>query len=50
MRSRRAALAAMASVASLALTLTACGQDSEGGSKDDNGSTKVAKIGIAMPN
>ncbi|MBQ0998354.1 sugar ABC transporter substrate-binding protein [Streptomyces sp. M7] len=49
MRSRRAALAAMASVASLALTLTACGQDSEGGSKDDNGSTKGATIGIAMP-
>ncbi|MDI9834559.1 sugar ABC transporter substrate-binding protein [Streptomyces sp. KAU_LT] len=49
MRSRRAALAAMASVASLALTLTACGQDSEGGSKDDNASTKGATIGIAMP-
>ncbi|MFE5185690.1 multiple monosaccharide ABC transporter substrate-binding protein [Streptomyces sp. NPDC056628] len=49
MRSRRAALAAMASVASLALTLTACGQDSEGGSKDDNGSAKGATIGIAMP-
>nr|WP_286256981.1 multiple monosaccharide ABC transporter substrate-binding protein [Streptomyces graminofaciens] len=51
MRTRRAALAAIASAASLALTLSACGQSSEGGSKADDtkGSTKGATIGIAMP-
>lgn len=49
MRNRRAALAAMASAASLALTLSACGQNSEGGSKDKGGSVKGATIGIAMP-
>lgn len=49
MRTRRAALAAMASAASLALTLSACGQNSEGGSKEDKGSTKGGTIGIAMP-
>ncbi|MEU9589475.1 multiple monosaccharide ABC transporter substrate-binding protein [Streptomyces sp. NPDC048219] len=48
MRNRRAALAAVASAATLALTLTACGQDSEGGS-EDKGSTEGATIGIAMP-
>ncbi|MEU4658253.1 multiple monosaccharide ABC transporter substrate-binding protein [Streptomyces sp. NPDC023723] len=49
MRNRRAALAAMASAASLALTLSACGQSSEGGSEEDKGDTKGATIGIAMP-
>ncbi|MFI1163190.1 multiple monosaccharide ABC transporter substrate-binding protein [Streptomyces sp. NPDC020801] len=49
MRNRRAALAALATGASLALTLTACGQNSSGGSKDDKGSTKGGTIGIAMP-
>ncbi|MFR9798272.1 multiple monosaccharide ABC transporter substrate-binding protein [Streptomyces sp. MS06] len=49
MRNRRAALAAIAGAASLALTLTACGQNSEGGSKDDSTSTDGATIGIAMP-
>ncbi|MFI9149402.1 multiple monosaccharide ABC transporter substrate-binding protein [Streptomyces sp. NPDC053367] len=49
MRTRRAALAAIAATASLALTLTACGQNSEGGSEDKGGSTEGATIGIAMP-
>ncbi|GAA3772071.1 multiple monosaccharide ABC transporter substrate-binding protein [Streptomyces chiangmaiensis] len=49
MRTRRAALAAMASAASLALTLSACGQNSEGGSKEDKGNAKGGTIGIAMP-
>ncbi|MGW7380126.1 multiple monosaccharide ABC transporter substrate-binding protein [Streptomyces sp. NPDC054794] len=49
MRNRRAVLAAVASAASLALTLSACGQNSEGGSKDKGGDTKGATIGIAMP-
>ncbi|MGQ5649601.1 multiple monosaccharide ABC transporter substrate-binding protein [Streptomyces sp. NPDC003631] len=49
MRTRRAALAAMASAASLALTLSACGQNSEGGSNEDKGSSKGGTIGIAMP-
>ncbi|MFJ7073011.1 multiple monosaccharide ABC transporter substrate-binding protein [Streptomyces sp. NPDC098781] len=49
MRTRRAALAAIASAASLALTLTACGQSGEGGSKEDSGSAEGATIGIAMP-
>ncbi|MFF7387549.1 multiple monosaccharide ABC transporter substrate-binding protein [Streptomyces scabiei] len=49
MRTRRAALAAIASAASLALTLSACGQSGEGGSKDEGGSTKGATIGISMP-
>ncbi|MGV9286214.1 multiple monosaccharide ABC transporter substrate-binding protein [Streptomyces sp. NPDC003719] len=48
MRNRRAALAAIASAATLALTLTACGQNSEGGS-DDKGGAEGATIGIAMP-
>ncbi|MGW2569022.1 multiple monosaccharide ABC transporter substrate-binding protein [Streptomyces sp. NPDC001537] len=49
MRTRRAALAAVAGAASLALTLSACGQSSEGGSKEDKGSAKGGTIGIAMP-
>ncbi|MDO0927868.1 sugar ABC transporter substrate-binding protein [Streptomyces sp. TG1A-8] len=49
MRTRRAALAAIAAAASLALTLTACGQDSEGGSKEKTDDTKGGTIGIAMP-
>ncbi|MFC7842058.1 multiple monosaccharide ABC transporter substrate-binding protein [Streptomyces sp. NPDC001046] len=49
MRNRRAALAAVAGAASLALTLSACGQDSEGGSKQGEGDAKGATIGIAMP-
>ncbi|MFG2677638.1 multiple monosaccharide ABC transporter substrate-binding protein [Streptomyces sp. NPDC048392] len=48
MRNRRAALAATASAASLALALTACGQNSDGGS-DDKGGGGDATIGIAMP-
>ena len=49
MRNRRAALAAIAGAASLALTLTACGQDSEGGSDAASDSAKGGTIGIAMP-
>ncbi|MFE1023431.1 multiple monosaccharide ABC transporter substrate-binding protein [Streptomyces sp. NPDC058818] len=50
MRNRRAALAAIASAASLALTLTACGQSSEGGSEEDKGGAEGGgTIGIAMP-
>ncbi|WP_174703915.1 multiple monosaccharide ABC transporter substrate-binding protein [Streptomyces viridosporus] len=49
MRNRRAALAALAGAASLALTLTACGQNSEGGSEEDKKGAKGATIGIAMP-
>ncbi|MCT9080242.1 sugar ABC transporter substrate-binding protein [Streptomyces fulvoviolaceus] len=49
MRTRRAALAAIASAASLALTLTACGQSSEGGSEEKTESAKGGTIGIAMP-
>ncbi|MFF9039621.1 multiple monosaccharide ABC transporter substrate-binding protein [Streptomyces sp. NPDC014892] len=49
MRTRRAALAAIASAASLALTLSACGQSGEGGSKEESGSTEGATIGISMP-
>ncbi|MFJ2819223.1 MULTISPECIES: multiple monosaccharide ABC transporter substrate-binding protein [unclassified Streptomyces] len=49
MRTRRAALTAIAGAASLALTLTACGQNSEGGSKESSGSSKGGTIGIAMP-
>jgi putative multiple sugar transport system substrate-binding protein len=49
MRTRRTALAATAAAASLALTLSACGQNSEGGSKEDKGSAKGGTIGIAMP-
>ncbi|MGV9563091.1 multiple monosaccharide ABC transporter substrate-binding protein [Streptomyces sp. NPDC003480] len=49
MRTRRAAIAAIAGAASLALTLSACGQNSSGGSKEDKGSAKGGTIGIAMP-
>ncbi|MFD9002087.1 multiple monosaccharide ABC transporter substrate-binding protein [Streptomyces sp. NPDC059582] len=49
MRNRRAALAAVAGAASLALTLTACGQSGEGGSKEEADSSKGGTIGIAMP-
>ncbi|MEU0128977.1 multiple monosaccharide ABC transporter substrate-binding protein [Streptomyces sp. NPDC006289] len=49
MRNRRAALAAVASAASLALTLTACGQSGEGGSEEKKGGSEDATIGIAMP-
>jgi putative multiple sugar transport system substrate-binding protein len=49
MRNRRAALAAIAGAASLALTLSACGQNSEGGSEESGDSAKGATIGIAMP-
>ncbi|MEU7412603.1 multiple monosaccharide ABC transporter substrate-binding protein [Streptomyces sp. NPDC042638] len=49
MRNRRAALAATAAAASLALTLTACGQSGTGGSKEKAGDAKGGTIGIAMP-
>ncbi|MFJ9818383.1 multiple monosaccharide ABC transporter substrate-binding protein [Streptomyces sp. NPDC101151] len=49
MRNRRAALTAIAGAASLALTLSACGQSGSGGSKEDKGSAKGGTIGIAMP-
>ncbi|OAH09818.1 multiple monosaccharide ABC transporter substrate-binding protein [Streptomyces jeddahensis] len=49
MRNRRAVTLATAVTAALALTLTACGQSSEGGSEQDKGSAKGGTIGIAMP-
>jgi putative multiple sugar transport system substrate-binding protein len=49
MRTRRAALTAIAASASLALTLSACGQSSEGGSEESKGDAKGGTIGIAMP-
>ncbi|MEU6536699.1 multiple monosaccharide ABC transporter substrate-binding protein [Streptomyces sp. NPDC047000] len=49
MRTRRATLAAIATAASLALTLSACGQSGSGGSKEKGGDAKGATIGIAMP-
>lgn len=49
MRNRRAALAAIASAATLALALTACGQSSEGGSEEKKGGSEGGTIGIAMP-
>ncbi|MET8948637.1 multiple monosaccharide ABC transporter substrate-binding protein [Streptomyces sp. NPDC004542] len=49
MRTRRAAFAAIAGAASLALTLSACGQNSDGGSKEKKDSAKGGTIGIAMP-
>jgi putative multiple sugar transport system substrate-binding protein len=49
MRNRRAALTAIAGAASLALTLSACGQSGEGGSKESGGDAKGGTIGIAMP-
>ncbi|MFH0175644.1 multiple monosaccharide ABC transporter substrate-binding protein [Streptomyces cacaoi] len=50
MRNRRVSLAAIAGAASLALTLSACGQSGDGGSKDEGSdSAKGGTIGIAMP-
>ncbi|MEU9957139.1 multiple monosaccharide ABC transporter substrate-binding protein [Streptomyces sp. NPDC050982] len=49
MRNRKAALSAIAAAASLALTLSACGQDSDGGSEDTKGDAKGSTVGIAMP-
>ncbi|MFJ9126863.1 multiple monosaccharide ABC transporter substrate-binding protein [Streptomyces sp. NPDC102340] len=49
MRNRRAVLTAIAASASLALTLSACGQSGEGGSKDEKKSAKGSTVGIAMP-
>ncbi|WAX80268.1 multiple monosaccharide ABC transporter substrate-binding protein [Streptomyces sp. KMM 9044] len=49
MRNRRAALATVATAASLALTLSACGQSGEGGSEEDKSSSGGATVGIAMP-
>jgi putative multiple sugar transport system substrate-binding protein len=50
MINRRAALSAIATSAALALTLTACGQSSEGGSEEETaGSAKGGTIGISMP-
>ncbi|WP_405537882.1 sugar ABC transporter substrate-binding protein [Streptomyces sp. NBC_00075] len=49
MRTRRAALSAIASSAALALSLTACGQSSDGGSEAGSGDAKDATIGISMP-
>jgi putative multiple sugar transport system substrate-binding protein len=49
MRNRRAALLTTAAAACLALTRSACGQNSEGGSKEKAGGAKGATIGIAMP-
>ncbi|MER7834469.1 multiple monosaccharide ABC transporter substrate-binding protein [Streptomyces sp. NPDC096040] len=49
MRTRRSALTLIAGAASLALTLSACGQSGTGGSKEDTGSAKGGTIGIAMP-
>ncbi|MGW0825976.1 multiple monosaccharide ABC transporter substrate-binding protein [Streptomyces sp. NPDC002845] len=46
MRNRRAVLAAIAGAASLALTLSACGQNGGGSSQ---GSSQGGTIGIAMP-
>ncbi|USQ88110.1 sugar ABC transporter substrate-binding protein [Streptomyces phaeoluteigriseus] len=50
MGNRRAALTAIAGAASLALTLSACGQSGEGGSEaNGSGDSKGGTIGIAMP-
>ncbi|MFJ5773181.1 multiple monosaccharide ABC transporter substrate-binding protein [Streptomyces sp. NPDC093094] len=49
MRNRRAALSALATAACLALTLTACGQNSEGGGEEGKGGSEGATIGISMP-
>ncbi|MFE7645721.1 multiple monosaccharide ABC transporter substrate-binding protein [Streptomyces phaeoluteigriseus] len=50
MGNRRAALTAIAGAASLALTLSACGQSGEGGSESNaGGDSKGGTIGIAMP-
>ncbi|WP_407564625.1 multiple monosaccharide ABC transporter substrate-binding protein [Streptomyces sp. 184] len=50
MRTPRAAhLRAAAALSALALALTACGQDSEGGSDEKKDSAEGGTIGIAMP-
>ncbi|MER5181266.1 multiple monosaccharide ABC transporter substrate-binding protein [Streptomyces sp. NPDC002896] len=49
MRNRRAVTLATAVTAAMALTLTACGQNSEGGSEGSKDSAKGGTIGIAMP-
>src|SRR5690606_24142271 len=49
MRNRRAAFTALAGAVSLALALSACGQNSDGGSKEDKSGAEGAGIGIAMP-
>ncbi|MGD6745675.1 multiple monosaccharide ABC transporter substrate-binding protein [Streptomyces sp. BH106] len=49
MRNRRAVLTAIAASASLALTLSACGQNSEGGKDEGKGEAKGSTVGIAMP-
>ncbi|MYZ37835.1 MULTISPECIES: multiple monosaccharide ABC transporter substrate-binding protein [unclassified Streptomyces] len=50
MRIRRARRAALAVTAlSLALSLAACGQNSEGGSKDESKGEEKSTVGIAMP-
>ncbi|QNP72914.1 sugar-binding protein [Streptomyces roseirectus] len=49
MRNRRVVLSAIAGAASLALTLSACGQSGEGGSEEKSGDTKGALVGISMP-
>ncbi|MFD1828240.1 MULTISPECIES: multiple monosaccharide ABC transporter substrate-binding protein [Streptomyces] len=46
---RRTARAAAGACAALALALTACGQNAEGGSRDDGGGAEGGTIGIAMP-
>jgi putative multiple sugar transport system substrate-binding protein len=48
MRNHRAAVAAIAGAATLALSLTACGQSSEGGSKESK-DKKDLTVGISMP-
>ncbi|WP_166631564.1 multiple monosaccharide ABC transporter substrate-binding protein [Streptomyces sp. GC420] len=48
MRNRRVAVTAASIAAALSLTLTACGQDSEGGSEEKK-SAGDATVGIAMP-
>ncbi|MFE7552788.1 multiple monosaccharide ABC transporter substrate-binding protein [Streptomyces gardneri] len=49
MRNRRAALTTLVFASSLALALTACGQNGAGGGKKEKGGTEGATIGIAMP-
>lgn len=49
MRNRRAVLSAIAASSVLALTLSACGQNSDDGSEEGSGSAKGGTIGISMP-
>lgn len=49
MRIRNRSLVLAAAATSLTLALTACGQDSEGGSKEKKGDKEGGTIGIAMP-